>query len=275
MSAFLDFSNRSGFSVKGPFPIKGTCPDFSGYPSSGMVDAGEIGIKLYNSDDYSIERVNFENIKGNGLEMSNPTTTSCWNPLNRGSIRDLSFRNCYRGFYSYHYGEYKAIENLMASECQIAYEIASGNVALVSAIATHCNVALKISGDTSLTPNNGNNSHGIISGGQFNHNTYNLVCHDVALGETLNACHFIGGLAGSDQGVMQIIRSVGVKINGGQISYTDITVDATSQLSLRGVTFRGPVNVTVASGGQFDSSGAQVMTGASLTLNGNAWYGSA
>ncbi|MBY3004077.1 hypothetical protein [Rhizobium leguminosarum] len=62
-------------------------------------------------------------------------------------------------------------------------------------------------------------------------------------------------------------------INGGQIAYSNITVDATSQVVLRDVMFRGPVNITVAAGGSFDAKGCFAMAGAALTLNGVTFSG--
>lgn len=256
----VDFTNAPEF-ILPAFNYVGSGPLYSGYGGTGNpVDGSTFGIKVKNSKTFSITDPIIKQV-AYGIDVSQVPS---WQ--DGGSIRGGRVSHCYRGVYLHDYAEGVFLSGMNVSDCVFGIVVDSGNSNLANGQTTRCSVGLLISGG-------GNNAHGSVVGWNSRHNTYNLSCQNITLGHYFGGCNFIGGQAGADQGGIQIFNSKGIMINGGQIAYADITVDATSQLILRDVTFRGPVNITVAAGGVFDAKGCYAMTGAALTFNGSTFSG--
>lgn len=254
----LDYTGVSSFRSEA-FSAIGTGALYAGY-GTGPTDGSTFGIKANGAKTFSIIDPFIQQV-ANGIDISN---VPAWQDA--GSIRGGRISHCYRGIWLHNSGEGVFISEANVSDCVFGIVVDSGNNNLANGQTVRCSVGLLISGGS-------NNGHGSVMGWNSRHNTFNLSCQNVTLGHYLGGCNFIGGQAGADQGVIQIYNSKGIMIDGGQIAYADITVDATSQLVLRDVTFRGPVNITVAAGGSFDAKGCFAMSGATLTYNGAAFSG--
>lgn len=243
------------------FKWTGAGPLYEGYGDpSNPVDGTTFGIKVKQSKTFSLIDPNISRV-AYGIDVSQ---TPSWQ--DGGSIRGGRVSHCFRGVYIHDVGEGVFVSDINVSDCVFGVVVDSGNSNLANGQTTFCSVGLLISGGT-------NNAHGSVVGWNSRHNNINLSCQQVTLGHSFTGCNFIGGQGGADQGRIQILNSKGIMINGGQIAYADITVDATSQLVLRDVTFRGPVNITVTAGGVFDAKGCYAMTGAAMTLNGVPFSG--
>lgn len=241
--------------------IIGSGPAYTGYGAAGNpVDGSTFGLKVRSSKTFGIIDPNIQKV-AYGIDVSQIPT---WQ--DGGSIRGGRISHCFRGLYLHDYAEGVFVSDINVSDCVFGVVVDSGNNNIANGQTTRCSVGLLISGG-------GNNAHGSVMGWNSRHNSYNLSCQNVTFGHSFGGCNFIGGQAGADQGGMQFVNSKGIMIDGGQIAYADIIVDATSQIFLRNVIFRGPVNITVAPGGAFDAKGCMVMTGATLTLNGSAFSG--
>jgi hypothetical protein len=256
----VDFTNTAEF-ILPAFNLLGSGPLYSGYGDPGNpVDGSTFGVKVKQAKTFSITDPIIKRV-AYGIDVSQ---TPSWQ--DGGSIRGGHISHCFRGIYLHDTGEGVFISGTNVSDCVFGITVDSGNSNIANGQTTFCSVGLLISGGT-------NNGHGSVIGWNSRHNSYNLSCQNVTLGHYIGGSNFIGGQAGADQGKIQIYNSKGIMIDGGQIGYDDITVDATSQLVLRDVTFRGPVNITVASGGSFDAKGCFAMAGATLTLNGSTFSG--
>lgn len=256
----IDYTGVSEF-IANASTIVGTGPLYTGYGAAGNpVDGTTFGLKVKGSETFSIIDPNIQRV-AYGIDVSQ---TPSWQ--DGGSIRGGRVSHCFRGIYLHDTGEGVFISGTNVSDCVFGVVVDSGNSNLANGQTTRCSVGLLISGGT-------NNAHGSVMGWNSRHNSYNLSCQQVTLGHYFGGCNFIGGQAGADQGKIQILNSKGIMIAGGQTAYADISVDATSQLVMRDVIFRGPVNITVAAGGSFDAKGCMVMAGAALTLNGAAFSG--
>jgi hypothetical protein len=243
--------------------LNGSAPNYTGYGSP-LSDAGQVGIDLTNKNDYLIQDVTFKNINGTAVKVQGGANSGGWQHV--GHIDHVVAAHSYYGFRFYNSAEYETVSDCQAYNCVFGFQVESGNNSFSNCKATYCSIGVKIAGGV-------NNGHGVWNGLISNHNTYNLTCQDVTLGEHFVGCCFIGGQGGADQGYIQIISSKGITFTGGQIGYQNITIDANSQVMFHGVTFRGPVNFTVSAGGTLIAKDNLVMAGAAITLNGVAWAG--
>ncbi len=257
----LDLTGKSNVRIEGHLILQGNGAAYNGYPSSQVVDNGQIGIKISGADQIFIDRLEIRNIAGSGIDYQ---LSPAWQSVVQ--IRDFCIHDCYKGVHCWNTGEYAQFSGGNINNCLFGYHVESGNNSFDSCKAVYCSIGVKLSGGA-------NNAHGIFSGFISDHNTYNLVCQDITLGETFSGCHFIGGQAGADQGCIQILNSKGISFSGGQMAYSDLNIDATSQVGMRDITLRGPVNVTYATGALFDAKNQIVIPGAALILNGSAWGG--
>jgi hypothetical protein len=254
----IDFSGVASYTFQGQ-TITGSGPLYNGYgtgPNAGNV----FGVKTAGNKTFSILDTSISQVS-NGIDVSGVPS---WQ--DSGSIRGGRISHCYRGIWLHDYAEGVFISEANVSDCVFGVVVDSGNSNLSNGQTTRCSIGLLISGGP-------NNAHGSVMGWNSRHNTYNLSVQNVTLGHYFGGCNFIGGQAGADQGYVQIVNSKGIMINGGQIAFANITIDATSQVALRGVIFRGPVNITVAAGGVFDAKQNMVMPGATITLNGSSFSG--
>lgn len=259
-----DFINVSEFTFPS-FNFTGSGPLYTGYGAAGNpVDGSTYGIKVKQSDTFSLTDPIIKRV-ANGIDVSQTPT---WQ--DGGSIRGGRVSHCFRGLWIHDVGEGIFVSDINVSDCVFGVVVDAGNSNIANGQTTRCSVGLLI-GPSTVAGTNG--AHASVVGWNSRHNNINLSCQQVTLGHSFTGCNFIGGQGGADQGRIQILNSKGIMINGGQTAYADITVDATSQLFLRDVTFRGPVNITVTAGGIFDAKGCMVMAGATLTLNGSPFSG--
>lgn len=242
--------------------LSGSAVNYTGYPSSGLTDAGQIGINLTNVNNYHIHDIQFTNIKGTAVNVVGGA--GGWQHF--GHLSHIGVMHSYYGFRFSANAEYETVSDCNASNCVFGYLVESGNNSFSNCKATYCSIGVKMVGGT-------NNGHGVWNGLIANHCTYNLVCQNIAYGEHFIGCCFIAGQGGSDQGYIQILNSQGITFTGGQIGFMNITLDATSQVQFDGVTFRGTVNFTVAAGATLLCKNNLVMAGATITLNGVAFSG--
>lgn len=244
----------------------GTGANYSGGNPGGLVDSGEVGLAITGSDNYHLENGVLQNISGTAVDIQ--LTAGSWQHV--GKLSNFSVRNSYRGFHLHNYGEYEVLSDCSASNCIWGFKIESGSHIISNAKVTYSQIGVQIIGTATQ-----NDSHGVWTGLISNHCTYNLSCVDVALGEVFNGCCFIGGQSGGYDagGGIQLVNARGIILSGSQIAYIDISVDATSVLSLIGCVFRGPCAITVAGGGVLNAKSNIVMAGATLTLNGAAFTG--
>jgi hypothetical protein len=241
--------------------MSGSAPDYVSYASNGLFsDSGE-GLIVEDCRQWRLRDAEIHHMQGACVDFIGPSN---WRDV--GVINGCYFHDSHLGLRTSGSGEGLAVSDTFISDCEIAVQIDSGNNTLTNCHIAKSAIGIKISGGT-------NNAHGAITGCIVRHCTYPLVCVDVTLGETFLNCLFTAGQGGADQGVMQIVNSKGIVLSGGQVAYCNVTVDATSQLALRGVTFRGPVNFTVTAGGVLDAKDTVVMAGATVTLNGAPWNG--
>lgn len=254
----IDFSGISGFALPA-FELVGSGSLYTGYGAAGnpTENNSSFGIKVKNSERFSILDPHIERF-GNGIDISQ---TPSWQ--DGGSIRGGRISNCFRGLWVHDVGEGVFVSDINISDCVFGAVVDAGNSNLANGQSTFCSVGLLIGGN----PAGLNSAHGSVIGWNSRHCNYNLSCQGVTLGHYLGGCNFIGGQGGSDQGGVQIYKSKGIVIEGGQTAYAKITVDDTSQLFMRDVLFRGPVDVAITPGGQFDAKGCMVMAGAVLRIS--------
>lgn len=217
----LDFTGKSNFSIKGHLTLQGNGASYSGY-GSGLSDTGQVGIKLQNADRYRIEGVEIKNISGCGILAKQ--SAGGWQ--HQGVVTGVRISHCQYGMRYTDSAEYETVSDFVVSNCTFGLLVEAGNNTFVNGKAIFCSIGVKLAAGA-------NDAHGIFSGCEFNHNTYNLTCVGVTVGETFSGCHFLAGQGGGDHGTIQIIGSKGINLIGGQIG-SDITVDATSMLSVQG-----------------------------------------
>lgn len=240
--------------------IAGSGPAYSGY-SSTMIDGVEYGVRTVQCPRIRLRDLDVRNIKGPGVDIQG---ASAWR--DKASIDGVFVDDCYRGVYIRSSAEGVLVSNTKVAHCVFGIDVDSGNNNFANGESVFCSIGIRVTGGA-------NHGHGTWTGWNSRHNTYNLSCQNVTLGETFVGCNFSAGQGGGDQGILQIFNSKGILIQGGQIAYNDVTVDATSHLALRGVVLRGPVNFIVAIGGVLDCKDNVIMAGAAVTLNGVPFSG--
>lgn len=260
----VDFTNVSEFQLPA-FNLTGSGPLYTGHGAAGNpVDGPTFGIKVKQSETFSIIDPIIKRV-ANGIDVSQVPS---WQ--DGGSIRGGRVSHCFRGFWLHDVAEGVFVSDINVSDCVFGGVVDAGNSNLANGQSTRCSVGLLIGGN----PAGSNSAHGSVMGWNSRHCTYNLSCQGVTLGHYIGGSNFIGGQAGSDQGKIQIYKSKGIVIDGGQTAYATVLVDDTSQLFMRDVLFRGPVDVAITPGGQFDAKGCMAMAGAVLRISydGGATY---
>lgn len=233
---------------------------YGGYGSP-LSDISTFGIKVRNAKKFALNDVDVQRV-GIGLDIGQ--TAGAWQ--DGGSIKGGRIKHCTRGIWLRDYAEGVFVSDILVSDCTYGVTVDSGNSNLANGQSVFCSIGLLVSGGP-------NHAHGSVVGWNSRHNTYNLSVQNVVNGHSFVGCNFIAGQGGSDNGGVQIYNSKGVMIEGGQIAFADVSVDATSQAFFRNIIWRGPVSITVAAGGVFDAKGCMLAPGASLTLNGAAFSG--
>ncbi|MBB4235034.1 hypothetical protein [Rhizobium esperanzae] len=253
----LDMTNCVNWSIRGHIRFVGNATTYTGYPGS-LTDAGQKGIKLSNCDRYLIDgKIEFANINGSGLYAE--LSAGSWQ--HDGIIKGIRATSCYHGIRYTNVAEYDHVSDFSISNCAFAVRVESGNVMFSDGKMNYNSVCVSLAGGT-------NNAHGAFTNCQMNHSNYAISATDITLGEVFNGCIALGNQAGAGHGAIQIINSVGIQWNGGQIG-GDITLDATSKMALMNAYIRTDLTATpvVAGGGVFTAKNNIADTGGLWAYN--------
>ncbi|MBY2986363.1 hypothetical protein [Rhizobium leguminosarum] len=255
--AILDMTNKTNWMLRGMFRFVGDATPYTGYPGS-LADSGQKGIKLSACDRYLIDgMIEFENINGSGLYAE--LSAGSWQ--HKGLIRGIRAKSCYHGIRYTNVAEYDHVTDFSIDNCAFAVRVESGNVMFANGKMNYNSVCVSLAAGT-------NNAHGEFNNCQMNHSNYALSASDITLGEVFNGCIALGNQAGAGHGAIQIINSVGIQWNGGQIG-GDITLDATSKMSLMNAYIRTDLTAApaVTSGGVFTAKNNVANTGGLWAYN--------
>ncbi|MBX4897439.1 hypothetical protein [Rhizobium bangladeshense] len=253
----IDFTGVEEFTLPA-FNLVGSGPLYTGYGVAGNpVDGPTFGIKVRESKTFSIADPIIKRV-ANGIDVSQIPS---WQ--DGGSIRGGRVSHCFRGIWIHDVGEGVFVSDVNVSDCVFGVVVDSGNSNIANGQTTRCSVGLLIGGN----PAGLNGAHGSVIGWNSRHCSYNLSCQNVTLGHYIGGSNFIGGQGGADLGGIQIYKSKGIVIHGGQTAYAKVLVDDTSQLFMKDVLFRGSVDFVVSPGGVFDAKGCMVMAGATLRIS--------
>ncbi|MBX4870571.1 hypothetical protein HJA85_26990 [Rhizobium bangladeshense] len=239
--AILDMTGKSNWMLRGMFRFVGDATPYTGYPGS-LADTGQKGIKLSGCDRYTIDgAIEFENINGSGLYAE--LSAGSWQ--HKGLIRGIRAKSCYHGIRYTNVAEYDHVTDFSIDNCAFAVRVESGNIMFANGKMNFNSVCVSLAAGS-------NQAHGEFNNCQMNHSNYALSASDITLGEVFNGCIALGNQAGAGHGAIQIINSVGIQWNGGQIG-GDITLDATSKMALMNAYIRTDLTAApaVTSGGVF------------------------
>lgn len=176
---------------------------------NGMGTEKGIYIRGTSANRVVIDCVDFENIDGIGLDVSNTTSST---PLLSHGIQasNLSARDCFVGVRFNETGEYSSLVNFDAAKCLIGLVVDGGNNSIVNANLAYNRVGLAITDGS-------NNAHGTITGGNTNHcELYGLFVDGITNGQSINGMH------NWDSPIL-IRNSKGVVWTGGTIALSTFT----------------------------------------------------
>lgn len=163
-----------------------------------------IGLNIIGGSNYSVQGVSASGISGYGIKLTQGA--SMGDRGERGRFSNISIQDCWTGVEVGTSYEYISFNQLNASGNAFAMTILAGNVNVNNSNLNDNDAGLYVGGALST-----NNSHGIISGTNINHNTgYNVFCENVEYGQTFIGCHIYGTPSGS----IEIVDSNGVLFNG-------------------------------------------------------------
>lgn len=259
----IDLSNQSNVTLNATSGLTGSAPNYAGhssYTSGAIYDNGEIGVKLSGTANARLLNLDIGNMLGNAIDYQ---ATNGWRVASQ--LAGFHIHDSWCGIYTHNGGEALIVPHGHIDGCVFGAWIDSGNVQLGQVHISFCSIGIKISGGA-------NDAHGTVTGAIVRHCYYLLSCSNVTRGENFDGCVFTTG-QNADQGMIQVIESVGINFSGCKIAYANVSIDATSQVGMKGCVLRGPVNFTVASGGVLDAKANMVMPGSTVTLNGAAWTG--
>lgn len=251
----LDFSNKVGVTMTGGlFTITGTGPTYSGFPSAGITDSGQGGLKFVDSKNINIDAdILITNILGSGFESTKPSHAFTNEFTN--TFRDVTAKSCYRGLYIHNFSEYDSYMGCSATQCIYGLALDSGNNTISDCQFVYNNSNLLMTGGT-------NDGHNAIVNCIFNHGTFNAGFLNIVGGQHFTGCQFLSDQSGSGHGIITVINSIGISFVGGGMG-SDISVDATSQVSCQSnfirTTLCNPPVVTA--GGSYWGSGNFTITG--------------
>lgn len=255
--AILDMTSKTNWMLRGMFRFVGDATPYTGYPGS-LADSGQKGIKLSACDRYMIDgMIEFENINGSGLYAE--LSAGSWQ--HKGLIRGIRAKSCYHGIRYTNVAEYDHVTDFSIDNCAFAVRVESGNVMFANGKMNFNSVCVSLAAGT-------NQAHGEFNNCQMNHSNYAVSASGITLGEVFNGCIALGDQAGAGHGAIQIINSVGIMWNGGQIG-GDITLDATSKMALMNAYIRTDLTAApaVTSGGVFTAKNNIANTGGLWAYN--------
>lgn len=152
---------------------------------SGNTEGTAIALSITGGKNIQVSGLTITDISGTGIALSEGVY------LQRGNcalMTNVSIVNSWKGLQTFKASEYHSFVNLNIVGCAYSAEIRSGNISLLGGNIVDNTYGLFIGGRYGT-----NNSHGIISGVNINHNkAYNLLCDSVQHGETFIGCHFFG-----------------------------------------------------------------------------------
>jgi hypothetical protein len=257
----LDFTNCSNFALNGHLSLVGNGPAYvswgpSGYGPGPCVDTGQHGIKLNNCDRYDISgKIEIRNMNGAGILRQ--ASAGGWQ--HQGRISGVRMRDCFYGMKSeailvsgvLQGSEYDTHSDLMIDNCVFGILEACANNTYSNCKTIFCSIGAKITGATGI-----NHSHGIFTGWESNHNTYDLTMDGASYGYTFSGCHLISDQSGSGPGIINILNGSRANFTGGNLGAT-LSIDATSIASVQGAYIRIDLSTApvVTSGGIYIGRG--------------------
>lgn len=149
---------------------------------NGMGTEKGIYIRGTSANRIVIDGVDFENIDGIGLDVSN--TTSSTPLISHGiQVSNSSSRDCFVGLRFNETGEYCNLVNFDAAKCLIGLVVDGGNNSIVNANLAYNRVGLAVTDGS-------NNAHGTITGGNANHcELFGLLVDGITNGQNINGMH--------------------------------------------------------------------------------------
>lgn len=256
-AAILDMTGCVNWSLKGHIRFVGNATTYTGYPGS-LTDAGQKGIKISACDRYLIDgKIEFANINGSGLFVE--LSAGSWQ--HDGIVKGIRATSCYHGIRYTNSGEYDHVSDFSISNCAFAVMVESGNVMFSDGKMNYNSICVSLGAGS-------NNAHGAFNNCQMNHSNYAVSASGVTLGEVFNGCIALGDQAGAGHGTIQIINSVGIIWNGGQVG-ADISLDATSKMGLLNAYIRTDLTSApvVVGGGVFTAKNNIANTGGLWAYN--------
>lgn len=180
----------------------------SGFTSQTAIDnykTGDVVGTLRNN----ISHCYFIDIAGRGIRIAYLSAA-----LHREGNRVIGchFDECLTGFYSDTLGEYTTLVGCSFRACTYGARVAGGNTNFSGCLFDDNVDGLNIVGGGP------NDSHGIATGCQFNHNTYPLDINGILYGYTFSGCTIY-------QGTLNLVSCVGVQFNDGQLDCTAYSFD--------------------------------------------------
>lgn len=256
----LDFSNCNSVDlVGGPLTIAGTAPNYSGYPSAGITNSGQGGLKFVDSKRVNVDGdILITNMMGACFDSQKPNHSFLDEHTN--TYRGIRVKHSYRAFYIHNYSEYDSYSGIAGTQCIEGLTVESGNNSFSGMEFSYCNTCTRWIGGT-------NDGHDAVVNSIFNHGNVNARFENMVAGQHFVGCQFLSDQAGSGHGIIQVVNSVGISFIGGGMG-SDISVDATSQVSCQGNFIRTAIAnpPTITAGGIYFGAGNFSTTGIFLGL---------
>ena len=169
---------------------------------AGNSNGGQSGLFMQLCKNFRVSGLTIENVSGAGLNFSGFGARG-----NSGLLNNISLQNNWQGAVFNAGAEYYTITNINASQNTLAISMLGGNNSIIGGSISDNVNGVYVGGTLG-----NNNSHGVLSGLNINHNTgYNLKAENVEFGESIIGCHFYSTTA--ELGV-NIVNSKGVVFDG-------------------------------------------------------------
>lgn len=207
----LEANGVSDWKIGGVLTIEG----------NGNVSGTQRGLYIIGANNFKIDNITFKNISGDPIEFDDTEPSGRGN---RGLVYNLSAQNNYGSVLFNRRAEYHTIQNVnISGSSTVGLKVLSGNVSVIGGSIVDNASGIYLGGSFG-----NNNSHGILSNLNFNHNDltggYNGTFENVQEGQTIIGCHFYSQPSGNN---INIINSKGVAFTGciidGNITNTDAT----------------------------------------------------
>ena len=220
----LSAYNASSWQISGKLTITG-----SGNKSGTAIALGIVGGK-----NIDISGLTILNISGTGILFTQGIY------LQRGNcalMNNVVVSDSWMGIQTLERSEYHSFVNVNIVGCTYGVDIRSGNISWTGGNIVDNRYGLFVGGAFGT-----NNSHGIFTGVNINHNkVYNLYCDFVEYGQTFTGCHFFGEKSNN----IIIKNSNAVAFNGGIIDGRVEIGDTTGFQYLHGVELGPSFNLTM------------------------------